>query len=309
MTDIRQRAPKITPDQGDSQKEPPLVQELKRPAAAEPVDMRIPAFKRSAKSTLITFALTFAVLNLLTFAKPFILNLFSAVNVPVPSILNAHRMFEASELLQYDGTDETKPIYLAVFGKIYDVTSGRRFYGPEAGPHYHFFAGKDGSRAFSTGEFKGTSDRAPHDCADLTNDQLVEIMSWQSQYESNPKYGYVGRVWFRDNSGYYDQHGNPTELLFETERRISQGNEIGKQRIVHQKLYPGCNSQYSQGIGGKLWCDHGRVPRLGKLPLDRDTRCACYEKEYAKEHSTLLRIPDNCTPDMTECRIEPRETL
>lgn len=46
----------------------------------------------------------------------------------------------------FDGTDPKKPILLAINSTVYDVTLGRRFYGP--GGSYHFFAGKDASRAF-----------------------------------------------------------------------------------------------------------------------------------------------------------------
>ncbi|KAF9695573.1 hypothetical protein EKO04_006367 [Ascochyta lentis] len=56
-----------------------------------------------------------------------------------------------AELLQYDGSDPTKPIYLALNGTIYDVSSSPHTYGP--GGSYHFFAGRDAARAFLTGCF------------------------------------------------------------------------------------------------------------------------------------------------------------
>lgn len=37
-------------------------------------------------------------------------------------------------------------------GRVYDVTSGRLIYGPRGS--YHFFAGRDASRAFVTGCFE-----------------------------------------------------------------------------------------------------------------------------------------------------------
>ncbi|KAH6644572.1 hypothetical protein C7974DRAFT_300054 [Boeremia exigua] len=55
------------------------------------------------------------------------------------------------ELLQYDGSDPQKPIYLALNGTIYDVSSSPQTYGP--GGSYHFFAGRDAARAFLTGCF------------------------------------------------------------------------------------------------------------------------------------------------------------
>lgn len=55
------------------------------------------------------------------------------------------------ELKAYDGTDPTKPIYLALNGTIYDVSANRDTYGPDGS--YHFFAGRDAARAFLTGCF------------------------------------------------------------------------------------------------------------------------------------------------------------
>ena len=56
------------------------------------------------------------------------------------------------ELAAYDGTDPSKPLYLAINGTIYDVTSGARMYGP--GGSYHPFAGCDASRGFVSGCFQ-----------------------------------------------------------------------------------------------------------------------------------------------------------
>ncbi|KAF2874088.1 hypothetical protein BDV95DRAFT_604294 [Massariosphaeria phaeospora] len=62
-----------------------------------------------------------------------------------------------AELLAYDGSDGSKPIYLALNGTIYDVSANRATYGP--GGSYHFFAGHDAARAFLTGCFE--EDRTP----------------------------------------------------------------------------------------------------------------------------------------------------
>ncbi|EMC92170.1 hypothetical protein BAUCODRAFT_38198 [Baudoinia panamericana UAMH 10762] len=62
-----------------------------------------------------------------------------------------------TELKVYDGRDPKKPIYLALNGTIYDVTAGRRLYGP--GGSYNVFAGIDATRGFITGCF--VEDRTP----------------------------------------------------------------------------------------------------------------------------------------------------
>ncbi|RYP80807.1 hypothetical protein DL769_002277 [Monosporascus sp. CRB-8-3] len=55
------------------------------------------------------------------------------------------------ELAEFDGRNESKPLYLAINGTIYDVSSNRRIYGPGGG--YQFFAGTDAARSFVTGCF------------------------------------------------------------------------------------------------------------------------------------------------------------
>lgn len=57
-----------------------------------------------------------------------------------------------TELLRYDGSKADLPVYLAVNGTIFDVSAGRDVYGP--GGAYHFFAGRDATRAFVSGCFK-----------------------------------------------------------------------------------------------------------------------------------------------------------
>ena len=56
-----------------------------------------------------------------------------------------------AQLLRYNGEIEGLPIYLALNGTIYDVTSNPRIYGP--GGMYSVFSGRDASRGFVTGCF------------------------------------------------------------------------------------------------------------------------------------------------------------
>lgn len=71
----------------------------------------------------------------------------------IQSWLQGPKQYTDADLRAYDGSDPdlTKPILLAINGTIYDVSAGRRHYGP--GGSYHFFAGADASRAFVTSCF------------------------------------------------------------------------------------------------------------------------------------------------------------
>ncbi|KAI1373787.1 cytochrome b5 [Hypoxylon crocopeplum] len=126
-----------------------------------------------------------------------------------------------TELSQYDGSDETKPIYVAINGSIFDVSSNRRTYGP--GGSYRFLAGADAARSYVTGCFaedrtadlRGVEamflplDDAAVDShfsatqlAELKERELREarekvheaLLHWVRFFENSPKYPKVGYV-------------------------------------------------------------------------------------------------------------------
>ncbi|POS85807.1 hypothetical protein EPUL_002678 [Erysiphe pulchra] len=98
--------------------------------------------------TLIT--IMSCVISYFITGESFVWNIQSHVwKRPVMSLriwLEGPKQFTDDDLKLFDGRDTKKPILLAINGTVYDVTLGRRFYGP--GGSYHFFAGKDASRAF-----------------------------------------------------------------------------------------------------------------------------------------------------------------
>ena len=61
------------------------------------------------------------------------------------------RLLTPEELKAYDGKEGSPGLYIALLGQVFDVSKGMDHYGPGGG--YSFFAAKDGSRAFVTGEF------------------------------------------------------------------------------------------------------------------------------------------------------------
>ncbi|XP_066475357.1 neudesin isoform X2 [Tiliqua scincoides] len=57
------------------------------------------------------------------------------------------RLFTEAELARYDGQEENQPIYLAVKGVVFDVTSGKEFYGK--GAPYNALVGRDSTRGIA----------------------------------------------------------------------------------------------------------------------------------------------------------------
>ena len=77
------------------------------------------------------------------------------------------------------------PVYLAVRGKVFDVTSGRNFYGP-GGP-YENFAGRDASRGLACGSFDEdmlTKDLSGplDDLSGLGQDEMQALQDWEDRF-------------------------------------------------------------------------------------------------------------------------------
>ena len=84
-----------------------------------------------------------------------------------------------AELEDGDGTDGA-PIYVALRGRVYDVSAGTKFYGP--GKAYNHFVGRDASRAFATG--CRAAECVSADLDGLNPSQLRELDRWMEMYET-----------------------------------------------------------------------------------------------------------------------------
>ena len=95
------------------------------------------------------------------------------------------------QLRVYDGESEESggSICLAVNGKIFDMTRGKRFYGP-GGP-YAGFAGRDASRGLATFSLEPVSDEYD-DLSDLQPGEMEQVQEWEQQFSE--KYDLVGRL-------------------------------------------------------------------------------------------------------------------
>jgi membrane-associated progesterone receptor component len=98
------------------------------------------------------------------------------------------RDYTLDELRAFDGRDPEKPILFAVQGKVFDVTRGRDFYGPD-GP-YGLFAGKDCTRALAKMSFD--PDECVGDTSGLDAYELEKLEEWVLNFEA--KYPVLGAL-------------------------------------------------------------------------------------------------------------------
>ena len=86
--------------------------------------------------------------------------------------------FFQEELSRYDGSEGSPGLYLALLGQVFDVSKSPKFYGPGGG--YGFFAGKDGSRAFVSGQFD--DDGLTDDVEGLSSTDYIGLDDWIQFY-------------------------------------------------------------------------------------------------------------------------------
>ncbi|KAN0131239.1 cytochrome b5 [Lactarius tabidus] len=99
------------------------------------------------------------------------------------------RLFSEDLLGKFDGSVEGRPIYLAIDGDVYDVSSNKRIYGP--GGSYALMTGIDAARAFGTGCFK---EHRTYDLRGLSDSELQSVAHWKQFFSDHKSYTKVGRV-------------------------------------------------------------------------------------------------------------------
>ncbi|MBN3280242.1 NEUFC protein, partial [Polyodon spathula] len=186
------------------------------------------------------------------------------------------RLLDLQELSRYNGQQGSPGVYLSILGQVFDVGKGHKHYGP--GGSYHFFAGRDASRAFVTGDF--TEAGLVDDVSGLSPGQILSLSEWLSFY--NKDYVLVGRLVGR----YYSETGEPTEALKQVESAMVEGLELRAQAEADKQRFPPCNSEWSAGKGGRVWCstqsggvqrDWVGVPRKLFKPGSSSQRCVCVQ--------------------------------
>ncbi|XP_056603288.1 neuferricin isoform X1 [Triplophysa dalaica] len=219
------------------------------------------------------------------------------------SSLTPERMLTEDELTLYNGEPNSKGLYLAILGQVFDVERGRKHYGP--GGAYHFFTGKDASRAFITGDF--TDIGLSNDVTDFSEPQIVALYDWLSFYQKD--YTPVGKLIGR----FYTETGQPTDALRQVESVLTDGLKKKAQAQNEMQRYPSCNSEWSEASGGRVWCseksggihrDWVGVPRMLFTPGSGHSRCVCIQPSNPIHNENRnLREYKDCPPHVDSCRI------
>ncbi|KAG7483728.1 hypothetical protein MATL_G00041360 [Megalops atlanticus] len=214
------------------------------------------------------------------------------------------QLFREKDLSLYDGESGSRGLYLSILGQVFDVGKGSKHYGPGGG--YHFFAGKDASRAFVTGDFTETG--LTDDVSDLTPSQVVALFDWLAFYQRD--YEPVGRLIGR----YYSENGQPTEALRRVEAALAEGLKLKAEAQTQSKRFPSCNSEWSAATGGRVWCstasggvhrDWVGVPRKLFSPGSSRSRCVCVQSSDPTElDNPNLQVYEGCPPLAQSCTIK-----
>ncbi|KAI0338290.1 progesterone binding protein [Trametopsis cervina] len=96
--------------------------------------------------------------------------------------------FTQEQLKEFDGSDSSKPIYVAIKGTIFDVSHKRETYGP--GGSYNLFAGKDASKALGMSSLK--QEHASPDYSELPEAEMKVLNDWHAFFLK--RYNVVGKV-------------------------------------------------------------------------------------------------------------------
>ncbi|KAL1413005.1 hypothetical protein Q8F55_000754 [Vanrija albida] len=112
----------------------------------------------------------------------------SSAPEPAGAKVAADDPISVAELAKFDGSDPSKPIYVAIKGRVYDVSAKTEMYGKGSG--YNVFAGKDASRGLGMSSLDAKD--AVADYSTLNEAQRKTLDQWDSFFAK--RYNVVGKV-------------------------------------------------------------------------------------------------------------------
>ncbi|XP_053568413.1 neudesin [Bombina bombina] len=101
------------------------------------------------------------------------------------------RLFTDEDLASHNGDKDDQPIYMAVKGSVFDVTSGKQFYGK--GAPYNALAGKDATRGVAKMSLEPAD--LTYDTTGLSEEELKSLDEiFENVYKKKyPIVGYTAR--------------------------------------------------------------------------------------------------------------------
>jgi len=218
-----------------------------------------------------------------------------------PSNSSKLKMFQLSEL-----KDDSR-ILLSIVGRVFDVSSGDKFYGDNGG--YSMLAKKDASRAFGTGNFspEGLID----DLRDLQPGQCVGINSYLEFYLSHDEYRFVGLLEGR----FFNVDGDPTKELDMFEKCLAEGKKENDSAQKHEPTSCQIIDKENKNENGDIttssayYCPNAngvkRLPRIVEYATVNgpEEKCLCFDKEIALARLDLQTVT-NCNKESNTCLIE-----
>lgn len=98
-------------------------------------------------------------------------------------------IFSRDQLAMYNGLDQ-RPIYIAIKGYVYDVTSNAKSYGP--GKSYNKLVGKDSTRLLGLNKLVDKEEKQSWDVSDFSEKQHGSVGKWVEFFER--RYRIVGVI-------------------------------------------------------------------------------------------------------------------
>ena len=176
-------------------------------------------------------------------------------------------------------SENATTLYVSILGHVFDVSKGASYYGKNGG--YAFFAGRDATRAFATGDF--SADGLQESIEGLSSPECLAIQKWLSFYQSHRKYDFLG---YLEGNVYVD-----ADAVAETTPAMRQFQlcaRNGATLATDEKEKATCSTEWNLQTGvRKVWCDAAdMVPRKASFMMSNGAtkeECMCIPLQQITE--------------------------
>jgi len=164
------------------------------------------------------------------------------------------RNFTVKQLAYFDGKKdkdgEDKPVYLALDGTVFDVSGGRKFYGPD-GP-YEVFAGHECGVSLAKMSFDSEHLNDFDGVQDLRHGEKIELENWVEKFTYYRSYPIMGSVIPDDKIPKSDR------ILSKEDLALHKGTEEKPKHYGTAPIYIGAGTHvFDVSFGGMLFYGPG----------------------------------------------------